>query len=304
MTHGISLLKLTSMKIDGATKTYGIIGWPVKHSLSPLFQADFLLQKGINAAYLPFAVAPDLLESAMDGLWAIGVEGFNVTVPHKESVFQMVSADRDASLIGAVNTVKRAEHGWAATNTDWRGFSAVVDGLGFETIGKSALLFGAGGTARAVLHALAQMELDCVYVCNRNPDRLAAFISFAEASYAGLKCRAVSWQQEEVSTACQKSELLINTTSIGLQAGQGFPFDLSAGSGVAIDAVYSPDGKTAFTLAASASRNAVDGLPMLIAQGAEAFAWWHGCSRPDCSAALTQMEQQLGRNALQLPGWG
>jgi len=294
---------LTSMKIDGTTKTYGIIGWPVKHSLSPVFQSEFLQQGQINAAYLPFAVAPDLLKAGMDGLWALGVEGFNVTVPHKESVFQMVSADADARMIGAVNTVKRAETGWVATNTDWRGFSAVVDGLGFNTAGKSALLFGAGGTARAVLHALAKMDLECVYVCNRNPDRLAGFISFAEATYTDLKCRAVNWQQEEVSAACQKSELLVNTTSIGLQDGQAFPFDVSAGQGVAIDAVYKPDGRTAFALAASVSRYTVDGLPMLIAQGAEAFAWWHDCSRPDCFEALNGIEQLLGRESLQLPGW-
>jgi len=291
------------MKIDGTTKTYGIIGWPVKHSLSPVFQSDFLQQSSINAVYLPFAVAPDLLEAAMDGLWALGVEGFNVTVPHKESVFQMVSADEAARLIGAVNTVKRVESGWVATNTDWLGFSAVVDGLGLETAGRSALLFGAGGTAKAVLHALAQMQLECIYICNRNPDRLAGFISAAQVAYPELKCRAVSWQQDDVTAACRASELLINTTSIGLQDGQGFPFEISAASGVAIDAVYKPDGRTAFTLAASAHCKVVDGLPMLIAQGAEAFAWWHDCSRPDCSMALAQVEQLLGREALQMPGW-
>ncbi len=291
------------MKIDGTTKTYGIIGWPVKHSLSPVFQTTFLQQNNINAAYLPFAVAPDLLVDAMSGLWALGIEGFNVTVPHKESVFQMVSSDEDALLIGAVNTVKRSEAGWIATNTDWLGFLAVVEGLGFATAGQSALLFGAGGTARAVLHALARMELDTIYICNRNPERLAAFLSFAQSSYPQVSCQAVDWQQKTVTEACQRSALLVNTTSIGLQDGMDFPFDLSAGHGVAIDAVYKPDGQTAFVRAASATRGVVDGLPMLIAQGAEAFAWWHGSKRPDCSLALNQIEQQLGREPLTLPGW-
>jgi len=291
------------MKTDGTTKTYGIIGWPVKHSLSPVFQTAFLQQHSINAAYLPFAVAPDLLADAMDGLWALGVEGFNVTVPHKESVFQMVSADEDARLIGAVNTVKRREDGWVATNTDWRGFASVVEGLGFATAGQSALLFGAGGTARAVLHALAGMGLETIYICNRNPERLAGFISFAQNSYPQANCQAIDWQQTAVTEACRKSALLVNTTSIGLQDGQGFPFELSAGHGVAIDAVYKPDGQTAFVRAAAATRGVVDGLPMLIAQGAEAFAWWHACKRPDCSAALSQIEQLLGRQPLQLPGW-
>lgn len=290
------------MKIDGTTKSYGIVGWPVKHSLSPLFQMEFLQQQDINAAYLPFAVAPELLNEAMVGLWALGVEGFNVTVPHKESALQMVDADADARQIGAVNTVKRGSEGWIATNTDWRGFKAVVEGLDVETDAEDVLLFGAGGTARAVLHALAQMNLRTLYICNRNPERLAGLIRLAGEHYPNLKCEAVAWQQGAVTAVCSSASLLVNTTSIGLQDGQSFPFDLSAGSGVAIDAVYTPDAQTAFVKAA-AGRVVTDGLPMLIAQGAEAFAWWHGCERPDCSLALRSIEQQLGRCALNLPGW-
>jgi len=290
------------MKTDAMTKLYGIIGWPVKHSLSPVFQSAFLEQQQINAAYLPFAVAPELLTQAMEGMYALGVEGFNVTVPHKESVFQMVSADDDASLIGAVNSVRRGDTGWEATNTDWRGFKAVVEGLAIEVRAKKALLFGAGGTARAVLHALAALGLESVSVCNRNPERLAGFVTFAQSSYPHLKCEAVSWEQRAVTSACADAALLVNTTSIGLASDQTFPFELS-GAGAAIDAVYKPDGDTAFCRAASATRSSVDGLPMLIAQGAESFAWWHGCERPNCSSALRNIEQQLGRDAVSLPGW-
>ena len=290
------------MKTDAMTKIYGIIGWPVKHSLSPVFQSTFLEQQQINAAYLPFAVAPEQLEQAMQGMLALGIEGFNVTVPHKESVFQMVSADEDARLIGAVNTVRRGSEGWQATNTDWRGFKAVVEGLAIAVAGKKALLFGAGGTARAVLHALAAVGVETVYICNRNPERREAFVAFAQSSYPSLNCEPVSWQQDEVTDACAEATLLVNTTTVGLASDQQFPFEL-CGAGAAIDAVYKPDGDTAFCRAAAVSRSAVDGLPMLIAQGAESFAWWHGCARPDCSSALKSIEQQLGRRAVQLPGW-
>ena len=95
------------MNINGTTATYGIIGWPVEHSLSPVFQNRFIQTGNINAVYVPFAVAPELLKQAMQGLYALGVEGFNVTVPHKESVFAMLDADGDAKKIGAVNTVRR-----------------------------------------------------------------------------------------------------------------------------------------------------------------------------------------------------
>ena len=290
------------MKINGTTKLYGIIGWPVKHSLSPLFQASFLKQQQINAVYLPFPVEPDLLPQAVEGLHALGVEGFNVTVPHKESIFRMVSPDDDARVIGAVNTVRRSAGGWEATNTDWLGFAAVIEGLALPMRGKAALLFGAGGTARAVLHALASLELNSVYVCNRNPDRLASFVAAGRHNYPDMEIHAVAWEQESVTRACEDALLLVNTTSVGLEAGQHFPF-LLGGEGVAVDAVYKPDGDTPFRRATKVSRSSVDGLPMLIAQGAEAFAWWHGCERPDLGKALHHIEKHLDRGHIALPGW-
>jgi len=244
-----------------------------------------------------------LLTHAMQGLWALGVEGFNVTVPHKESIFQMVAADADASKIGAVNTVRRTAEGWQATNTDWRGFKTVVDALGVEMAGKEALLFGAGGTSRAVLHALNELRIAKVHICNRNPERLAKFITSAKEAYPTLHCQPLAWQQSAVSAACPQASLLINTTSIGLKAGQVFPFRLS-GDGVAMDAVYRPDGKTAFVEAAAlAGRASVDGLPMLIAQGAAAFSWWHDCDMPDFTQALHQMQLDLGRDTIALSSW-
>jgi len=291
------------MEINGLTKLYGIIGWPVTHSLSPLFQGYFIEDGGINAAYVPFAVAPEQLGVALDGLRALGIEGFNVTVPHKEEVFRLVDADADARRIGAVNSVRRTASGWQAANTDWRGFSAVVKGLQLELQGQDVLLFGAGGTARAVLHALAILKVGRIFICNRNAQRLAALMKHAGHIYPDLTCLPLAWTADAVAGISRASILLINTTSIGLQDGQLFPFLLS-GDGAAIDAVYRPDGVTAFCLAArSGGREAVDGLPMLIAQGAASFAWWHDCPLPDCSAALNHIEARLGRAPLYLPGW-
>jgi len=289
--------------INGKTKTYGIIGHPVEHSLSPCFQNRFLQAQHSNALYIPFTVQPELLSDCVAGLWALGVEGFNVTVPHKESIFSMVAADADAQRIGAVNTVRRSGDHWQATNTDWRGFKAVVEGLQVDMAGQSALLFGAGGTSRAVLHALAQLHVGTVMICNRNQERLAALMQVAHEHYPDLHCEALAWQQESVSKACEHAALVINTTSIGLQAGQVFPFVLS-GAGVAIDAVYQADGNTAFIHAAAlAGRTGIDGLPMLIAQGAAAFAWWHDCAQPDMAHALQQMQCDLKRDVVALPGW-
>jgi len=250
---------------------------------------------------MPFGVKPELLEQAMDGLWALGVEGFNVTVPHKEAVFRRVSCDSDARKIGAVNTVRRTASGWQGTNTDWKGFLAVVEGMNLDMRGRRAMLFGAGGTARAVLHALDLLGLEKLYICNRNADRLDSFLKFAQKTYPGLSCETVFWRQEDVARASSECLLLANTTSIGLSRDDVFPFEL-AGHGACIDAVYCPLGETPFTRA-SRERYAVDGLPMLIAQGAESFAWWHGDEMPDKGAALSWMEAYLKRKPIVLPGW-
>lgn len=292
------------MKINAMTTLYGIIGWPVSHSLSPLFQNGFIEHSGKNAAYVSFPVAPDQLQPALDGLWALGVAGFNVTVPHKEQVFALTHSDADARLIGAVNTVRRSDGGWQATNTDWQGFRSVVEGLELQLQGADVLLFGAGGTSRAVLHALASLQVGRLFICNRNPDRLAALIAHARQAYPAWSCEPLAWEQQAVDRVCATAPLLVNTTSVGLKADQQFPFALS-GAGAAIDAVYRPDGHTAFALAArAAGRMAVDGLPMLISQGAAAFAWWHECAMPDCLISLRQIERELGRASCHLPGWG
>lgn len=254
----------------------------------------------MDAVYVPFRVDACHLAEALNGLWACGVCGLNVTVPYKESVLPLVEADRDAKVIGAVNTLLHTDAGWRASNTDWRGFAAVLQALAPDT--RRAVLFGAGGTARAVAHALYVSGVREVLICNRGRERAEALQRHVQDHYAGVEVQLVAWDQESVTTAAGASPVLINTTSIGLK-GELFPFELG-GAGVAIDAVYRPDGKTAFCEAAhSCGRRSVDGLPMLIAQGAVSFALWHGVDEPDRLAALRRVEKVLGREEIALPGW-
>ncbi|MDQ6959440.1 MAG: shikimate dehydrogenase [Mariprofundaceae bacterium] len=289
--------------VSGNTKVFGIIGDPVSHSLSPLFQSRFLDQSGIDALYAPFCVREDDVVRALEGLWAAGVEGLNVTVPHKEMVLRQVDADADAMCIGAVNTVRRGVSGWQGTNTDWRGFRDMLHGMGMDVGGTEVFLFGAGGTARAVLHALAQEKVKKISICNRGEDRLRALIRHAREAYPELAVAAVAWNQAAVAKACDRVVLMVNTTSIGLAGkDEDFPFRLS-GDGVALDAVYAQDGNTAFVCAAEkAGRKAMDGLPMLLAQGVSSFYYWHSIE-PARMTVLRWLEARLGREHADLPGW-
>lgn len=291
------------MRINGKTKLFGIIGNPIEHSLSPVFQSRFLKQSGVDAVYVPFCVKEDDIESAIRGLWALNIQGFNVTVPYKESVIPYVELDDSARLIGAVNTVTRTESGWQATNTDWIGFAAAMDAVGVDPNAGSVLMFGSGGTAKAVVHALSQRKVSRLYICNRSQDRAEALATDARAHYPHMDCEVVEWRADDVEAASLKSGVIINTTSIGLKGESDFPFVLS-GKGAAIDAVYRPDGNTVFCNTARASgRVSIDGLPMLIAQGAASFSIWHDVDSPDYLEILRWTETQINRSPVSLPGW-
>ena len=274
---------------------FGIIGDPVEHSLSPLFQARFAEMHGVDAVYVPLPVREEDLSPALEGLRVAGLEGLNVTVPHKERVFQMVRPDADARVIGAVNTLRRSGEGWQGCNTDWQGVRHVFGLLGIDVAAIDVFLIGAGGTARAVLHALADAGARRVFVCNRGQTRLQAFLRHARQAYPDIELTPVAWQAGEAETVIARCPFVLNTTAIGLgDADAVFPFAID-GAGAAMDAVYAPDGRTAFVMAAKrGGRRAVDGLPMLLAQGAASFAWWHGV-KAEVAPVMEWMEARLQR---------
>jgi len=299
------------LAIDGHTSLYGILGHPVAHSLSPLFQNAFLKDSGINGAYLAFDIEPENLKTSLDGLYALKALGCNITVPHKENVLSWVEADEDALLIGAVNTIKWSDQGWQATNTDWLGFSLVLQGLEVNLKTTSVLLFGAGGTSKAICHALFHMGAEHIVICNRNEERAKVLSETISQHYPNIKTTIISWQDSDlVQQHIQTCGLLINATSIGLHDNESFPFLLN-GVGKALDVVYKPSGKTVFGEATKAGDYVfADGLPMLIAQGIAAFEYWHeeeiengACLLPDLLQSLQWVEDKLGREALDLPGW-
>jgi len=291
------------VEITGKTNIYGIIGCPVKHSLSPVFQAYFAQQHNLDVVYVPYHVEEEGLKSAIDGLAALGVQGINVTVPYKEAVLPYVQADEDVQCIGAANTLKLVDENWQASNTDWQGVAAVFTGTGLALKGKHILLFGAGGTARAVLHAAHKQGVSGVAICNRSSERVERLIEHARDHYPNMECYAIAWQQSDVDSMCRQSPMVINTTSIGLSDSDIFPFQIS-GTGWLMDAVYKPTVETAFIAAAhSSKRHVTDGLPMLIAQGAKSFTNWHPKQTPDILDTLTWMEAKLKRRTSVFPGW-
>lgn len=309
--HGLHPTNKAVLDINGHTALYGIIGHPVAHSLSPLFQNKFIEMTKRNAAYLPFDAAPESLASVLHGLHPLHIHGLNITVPHKEAAMVLSVPDRDARTIGAVNTLKWQSNGWTSTNTDWRGFVAVLQGLQADVTGGPILLFGAGGTAKAICHALVHLNAKEIWICNRNAERAQSLHKSLKTSYPSLLVRVLNWQNAHaIEHDILNCSVVINATSIGLNPTDTFPFTLS-GHGFAIDVVYQPNGSTAFLRATYAGHyTTTDGLAMLVGQGVAAFSFWHhdaimqgNCITPDIKLTLQWLESKLERKSIAFPGW-
>lgn len=257
------------MQIGGSTRVAGVIGWPIAHSLSPAMHNAGYSALGLDWVYVPIAVPPDRLATAIPGLAASGFAGLNVTIPHKEEALALSSSASDvARNIGAANTlIPDGDGGFSADNTDAVGFERAVEEVAPGALdGADALLLGAGGSAQAVAWALRKRGCR-VTVANRTPERaqgLGAVIPF---------------EREAVDEAASSASIVVNATSLGMSA-DGPPPELPLASiapgSVVVDLVYSPGGTPWLRAAQVAGAIAVDGRGMLLHQGAASFSIWTG----------------------------
>lgn len=268
------------MQITGTTKIYGIFGDPVSHSLSPLMQNEALRLAGIDAVYLPFHVRPPQLRSAVQGVRALQICGVNVTIPHKEAILHCLDEiDAQARLIGAVNTVVNRDGHLVGYNTDAPGLlRALAEDLQFVPAGKNILLLGAGGASRAALVALAQAGAAAITVANRDAQRARSLVEEFRSVWPGTSFAHVGLSAESLKPVLGRSDLLLNSTSVGLK-GESFaaihPADLPTHASL-YDMVYRQGGTPLLQAARARGLRAADGLGMLAAQGEEAFFLWTG----------------------------
>ena len=264
--------------ITARARLAGVIGWPVSHSRSPKLHNHWLAQNGIDGAYVPLPVRPDHLAAAVAGLRAAGFRGVNVTIPHKEAVAALCDVlEPSARRAGAVNTLVFDGGRTIGSNTDGAGFIANLHTHG-APLGR-ALLLGAGGAARAIAAALLDARVS-VTVANRTPGR-------AEALAAQLPGLAVTpWSAR---TALAGFELLVNTTSLGMEGQAALDMDLrDAPPGLVVaDIVYAPIETPLLHDAKASGLLAVGGLGMLLHQARAGFAAWFGVT-PTIDPALEQ----------------
>ena len=251
----------------------GVLGWPLERTLSPAINAAAFEALGLPWTYLAWPVPPSELAAAVTGLRVLGALGANVTMPHKGSVIELLDdVSEEARRIGAVNTIARRGDVLVGHNTDVAGFIASLERAGAEVAGRSALVLGAGGAARAVVTALAAMRAREIAVCAR---RAHAAESVAALGAGG---RPASW--EERGRLAEGAGIIVNTTPLsaaGEDPLEGVRFEAGR---VVVDLVYAPLETSLLARARAEGAQAVDGLGMLLAQAAESVRIWSGMEAP------------------------
>lgn len=266
--------------ITGETKLLGVIGHPVQHSLSPVMHNAAIAELGLDYVYLPFPVKPDDLEVAIAGFAAIGLVGFNITIPHKQAILPLLSAVLpDAQAVGAVNTVWRTEDClWAGTNTDVEGFLAPLRTHNRDWSQTTAVILGNGGAARAVVAGCAHLGCAEIHVAGRNPLKLKEFLNSWVDSPLAVSLHVHSW--EELPDLIAHTDLLVNTTPIGMHPHvEQSPLNvdemaqLPTGA-IAYDLIYTPNPTQFLQQAQTQGAVTINGLEMLVQQGAAALQIW------------------------------
>lgn len=279
------------------TRKAGIIGHPVAHSLSPVFQGAAFAHCGLDVSYERWDTPHAQLGGRVASLRDPAMLGANVTVPHKEAVIPLLDElGGQSARMGAVNTIVNREGRLFGFNTDGPGFVAALrNEASFEPAGKRVLLVGAGGAARGIAFALTEARAAEVAVSNRTAGRAEAV-----AREIGRPVSAVPWDGPLAGYDC-----VVNCTSVGMHGGpdpDGVPFDVAGAKPgcLVVDIVYAPEDTPLLGAARAAGLKTLGGLPMLIYQGALAFEHWTGIPAPVdvmFQAARSELARRSGGHA-------
>lgn len=267
------------MEINGYTRTCGLIGNPVEHTMSPVIHntlADIMRE---NLTYVPFHVNDGLVEDAIKGAWALNLLGMNVTVPYKSDVIPYLSdIDPLAKKIGAVNTLVRTKNGFKGYNTDMPGLYRAMCEDGVKVEGEDALILGAGGVARAVAMLLSEKNAASVTILNRTADK-ARRIADEVNGFAGRELVSVL-AISEYDKLPEKKYLAIQATSVGMTPNvdaaviedEDFYKKIHTG----YDLIFNPLETKFMKLVKAQGGKAFCGYKMLLYQGIIAFEYWTG----------------------------
>jgi shikimate dehydrogenase len=264
-----------SARVAGSTRTVGIIGWPVAHSLSPAIHNAAFAALGLDWVYVPLPVHPLQLFAALTGLGVMGFAGANVTMPHKAAAADLIDElSDDARRLHAVNTIVFDGERLRGENTDAAGFERFLrmDG-GIDPSGRDALVFGAGGAGRACALALARSGVASITVAAREPARVADVSAAVEDLDADV--RAVAFDDAPNVHA----DLIVNATPLGARQ-ETLPVPTLGPGTVVVDLLYHPSVTPLLVQARTGGAAAFGGVGLLLHQAALSFEIWTGQQPP------------------------
>lgn len=278
------------MVYNGHTRTCGLIGNPVEHTLSPLLQNYLAEEAGINMVYAPFRVETGRLEEAVKGAYALNLLGCNVTVPYKSDVIPYLSEiDELAARIGAVNTLVRTSEGYKGYNTDMPGLYRAMVSDGVEVKGRNCVILGAGGVARAVAVMLLDKGAAQVYMLNRTLEKAQAIAEEVNgmAGYEFVKAMVMA-DYEKLPEG--EGFLVIQATNVGMHpnvkeviiADEAFYKKVEIG----YDLIFNPGNTPFMQLTRQAGGKAFNGAKMLVYQGIISFELWNNVSISEETAEI------------------
>ncbi len=275
-----------TVSITGKTKVYGLLGYPVAHTFSPPLHNAAFQATHTEAVYLPFAVHPDDLKTAIEGIRSLQIAGVNVTVPHKVKVLPYLDEiTPTAKRVGAVNTIRNDQGKLTGTNTDGLGLIRSLAALSFSPKNQTILILGAGGSTRSILVALAEAQAKQIFLVNR---------TMAKAQQLVEEFSPIFPETEIQAEVCSNLfhlpiDLLLNTTSVGMKNEES-PVDLTQFQTLhhVADIIYSPQQTALLKQAEQLKIPFINGIGMLLYQGCEAFEFWTNQRAP-----VALMEKQL-----------
>jgi shikimate dehydrogenase len=269
------------------TRAACIVGWPVKHSRSPLIHSFWIKQCGLDAVYRREEIAPEAFADFIAQLAERGYVGANITIPHKEMALALSEPDDRARAVGAANTLWYDSGRLNSTNTDVEGFTANLDAAvpGWPKRVDEAIVLGAGGSARAVIYGLIERGVGKIDVVNRTPER-------AEALRArfGPAVQPAHWSA--LPHLLARTGLVVNTTSLGMTGQPPLPIDLGPlpRHAIVVDLVYAPLETPLLAQARARGHAVADGLDMLLYQAVRGFQLWFGV-RPEVTPELRSVAE-------------
>jgi shikimate dehydrogenase len=273
-------------------KLYGVIGDPIAHSMSPQMHNDLFNYYSIDAHYQPLLVKKEDLQVAISGLKAIGISGFNVTIPHKTTILPYLDEiDPLAKQIGAVNTVVNLNGKFIGYNTDGLGYVSALSSKVQELNQQNILIIGAGGAARGIYFSLAKIGVRGLDICNRTVEKAEVLIQSNP-----FKGRSAALSLQKAENQLERYNVIIQTTNIGMDPYQDrTPLSLRNihNSCVVSDIIYNPLETLLLKEARDRGATIQNGVDMFVHQGALAFQYWTGIF-PDSNRMKKILLEQLG----------